>query len=515
MNKRMFLVPMVFVTIVFGCATAVGVEARSQAAEVLISSERVTITSGNQQLLFVEFEDEVEAIASADDLLLWRQDDAPQINGARLIVDGIERFSFAAPLDVEAICFKRRAEQSYDVFFGDGDGAMVHYWLSLEGEVTLQEVRRIWTNPEVEVCRVIDDSVYVDNGPLGITAFVVDEETDLTVRAVEDDFLIGSWSSASLQTEWESTDQGNFVTAAFETAPVVSGGDAADDPLILVSDYHSAWIVGTDKRWGLNAYDLEGEPVAQINRGRLNNVDGLRAPDGSFLLAASNRSSGRLDLFQADLARTSLRLLGGTDVMLNDPYGLCMGEVDDAVSVFFGGTDGVVQQWQVASDPPVFELVNTLKFDSQTEGCVVDGPGRQLFVGEEGVGIWAVDLPSQATRLVASIEDGDLVADVEGLDLCMANDWPVLVASSQGDNAFVVYKLEDGALHRLTKFKVAADLQAGIDAVSETDGLACNNQALPGYPRGVLVVQDGRNRAPEQNQNFKVVDWRQIEALLQ
>jgi 3-phytase len=58
------------------------------------------------------------------------------------------------------------------------------------------------------------------------------------------------------------------------------------------------------------------------------------------------------------------------------------------------------------------------------------------------------------------------------------------------------------------------DLTNGIDGVSETDGLTVSAAALPGYPQGVLIVQDGRNQLPQQPQNFKVVDWRKVQALI-
>lgn len=66
----------------------------------------------------------------------------------------------------------------------------------------------------------------------------------------------------------------------------------------------------------------------------------------------------------------------------------------------------------------------------------------------------------------------------------------------------------------MAKFRIVPDYARGIDGVSETDGLAVSTAALTGYPKGVLVVQDGRNRAPAAPQNFKLVDWHQIEALL-
>lgn len=51
----------------------------------------------------------------------------------------------------------------------------------------------------------------------------------------------------------------------------------------------------------------------------------------------------------------------------------------------------------------------------------------------------------------------------------------------------------------------------GIDGVSETDGLDVTSVNL-GEPwhQGMLVVQDGRNRMPVENQNFKYVPWSDI-----
>ena len=53
-----------------------------------------------------------------------------------------------------------------------------------------------------------------------------------------------------------------------------------------------------------------------------------------------------------------------------------------------------------------------------------------------------------------------------------------------------------------------------IDGVTDTDGLAATGRNIPGFPLGLLVVQDGLNTAPQETQNFKVLDWRDIDALL-
>ena len=66
-----------------------------------------------------------------------------------------------------------------------------------------------------------------------------------------------------------------------------------------------------------------------------------------------------------------------------------------------------------------------------------------------------------------------------------------LVASSQGDNAYAVYRLPDMA--PLGRFRIAA---GKFGATEETDGieLALGNFG-PDYPAGLFIAQDGRNGA--------------------
>jgi 3-phytase len=302
------------------------------------------------------------------------------------------------------------------------------------------------------------------------------------------------------------------ITPTKETEPVGSSGDAADDPAILVADQDHTWIVGTDKKWGLIAYDLDGQPQASIARGRLNNVDAVPTADG-FLLAATNRTTHSIDLFKAEPRQSKFDYLRSIPVSLDDPYGLCMGQHGNRVLIFAGGKDGEVQMWELPAEAEP-NLAETLRFDSQTEGCVYDPGQHQLFVGEEERGVWQIDLTTGQRHLFAATEDGVLVADVEGMDLCELNQERVLVVSSQGDDSFVILTL-DVPHGGGTKFKIVANEKLGIDGASETDGLACNNAAINGYPQGILVVQDGRNRAPDANQNFKIVDWRAIHTAVQ
>lgn len=306
---------------------------------------------------------------------------------------------------------------------------------------------------------------------------------------------------------------GDFVVIkpVLETEPVGQRGDAADDPAILVSGENAVWIVGTDKQSGLRVYDLQGAELHNLETGRLNNVDAVPVDDESFLVAASNRTTPAIDLYEARPDRNEISLVKRIPVDLLEPYGLCMAQLGDRVEVFVGDTTGNVQRWSIAPDLDG-TLEGEFRFDSQTEGCVVDSETETLYVGEEVRGIWSVSLDDASKRLIASVDGEQLVADVEGLDIYSDGTRKMLVASSQGDSTYVVYELPAG--EQRLKFAIGRNLALGIDGTSDTDGLAVTSAPLPGFPQGVLVVQDGYNALFYRNQNFKLVDWRAIGTLI-
>lgn len=301
------------------------------------------------------------------------------------------------------------------------------------------------------------------------------------------------------------------VEPVIETEPVRRIGDAADDPAILAGDTGPVWIVGANKQFGLHVYNLQGEELHALATGRLNNVDAVPMADGSFLVAASNRTTPAIDLYTANPARNAISLASRLPLDLAVPYGLCMARVAGEVRVYVGDKTGTVQEWTI-SDSAAGRMTATYQFGSQTEGCVVDIETNTLYVGEEDVGIWAVDLSDNTTRLVDRVGAGRLTADVEGMDIYRDARAAYLVVSSQGDNSYAVYQLPD--VVPLLRFRIRNNEQLGIDGTSDSDGLAVTSMPLPGFPEGVLVVQDGYNIALLRNQNFKIVDWRSIAALI-
>ncbi len=316
-----------------------------------------------------------------------------------------------------------------------------------------------------------------------------------------------------------------LIAATTETVPVKSSGDAADDAAIWVNvaDPSSSLILATDKRRGLAVYDLAGSERQFIERGRLNNVD-LRLNvllDGAetTLAVATNRTIRSLDVFAVSAdGQVSFRF--EQPLEMDDPYGVCMMRAGDgSAHVFVNDKNGDYQQWQLTrAGELVPALTASFALNSQPEGCVVDDRAGLLYLGEEARGVWV--MPADAGRaaemtLLDSTENAPLVADVEGMAIYQANvAQSYLLVSSQGDDSFAVYHIEDA--HRyLGSFRVQDHPELQIDGVQDTDGLDVTAHALGSdFPQGLLVVQDGDNRRPRENQNFKLIDWREVAAIL-
>lgn len=138
---------------------------------------------------------------------------------------------------------------------------------------------------------------------------------------------------------------------------------------------------------------------------------------------------------------------------------------------------GKVEQWELYDNGS--GKVDALKarsfsVGSQTEGCVADDQAGYFYIGEEDVGIWkygAEPNAGTARTLVDTAGTGrHLKADVEGLTIAYGNNGTgYLIASSQGDSTFAIYRREENNAFIKT-FKIVAG--HGIDAVSGTDGIA-------------------------------------------
>ncbi len=325
------------------------------------------------------------------------------------------------------------------------------------------------------------------------------------------------------------------VEALRETAPVASPGDAADDPAVWrnPTDPAKSLIVGTDKEWGLNVYDLSGALLASAPAGLVNNVD-LRADvlingKSGVLVAASDRTddpNGKIALYALESAPVGLRHLGHAPVVsdgVGEVYGFCLWRRSaNEVYAFIPHNNGDVRQYalDLSGPTPTSALVRDVKLSSQTEGCVVDDRTGLVYIGEEERGVWRMSAAPDsktAPAMFAALDGVRLAADVEGLAIIPEGDkGGFLIASSQNDNArtaggsaYAVYDLESGRFVR--HFRVVGS--GGVDGAADTDGLefAPSDFGAP-FNEGIFIVQDGDN-APD-NQNFKLVPGGAVKRLV-
>lgn len=314
------------------------------------------------------------------------------------------------------------------------------------------------------------------------------------------------------------------VQARGETEPVgTAAADAADDPAIWrnPADPTASLIVGTDKKAGIYVYGLDGKVRSFTDAGAVNNVD-LR-PDISIggqsgiLVAASDRNDrarAKVALLRLDPATGGLTPLGKVDAGAGEAYGICLYRDAAGLYAFVVLKDGTINQvaLDMGGTAPGGRIVRSLKLATQSEGCVVDERTGTLYVAEEDVGLWRFDAHAQGNTTPVSIAKADsvhLVADAEGLALAPSGEkGGYLIASSQGDNAYTLYRLSDHSY--AGRFRIAA---GRFGATEETDGIEmAAGDFGPAFPGGLFVAQDGHNEAGAQN--FKLVAWDDVRTAL-
>ncbi|MEH1017382.1 phytase [Micromonospora sp. CPCC 206060] len=176
----------------------------------------------------------------------------------------------------------------------------------------------------------------------------------------------------------------------------------------------------------------------------------------------------------------------------------------------------------------------------QVEGTVVDPATGVAYLAQETVGLWRIPVRGGrfqgAPQVVEHTREygvpaaydaeedecvvdhaadpgfgGRIAADVEGLTIRQQGRYDgTLVVSSQGDDTFYTY--DRRTLRPLGRFAVTDGRR--VDGSQECDGAAVVSTPLPGYPGGLLVVQDGANTpdvtGPDgearPNTNFKFLD---------
>jgi len=323
------------------------------------------------------------------------------------------------------------------------------------------------------------------------------------------------------------------VQAVLETPSVgTAGQDAADDPAVwasaspvtIMSRQTPGFVAGTDKKSGLYIYGFDGQILQFLPEGLLNNVDvveGLSVGGRpQVVLGASDRTPGKtgISLYTFDPAGTGqngVRYWGAVATDVVEPYGFCFARRGAEVHAILVGHEGELRQFILGVDAagqPTARLVRTAEIGTISEGCAADEASDALYINEENVGLWRYGLnpASGAVRtLIQPIAKDILVADAEGLTTITDASGRYLIASSQGDSTFPVWRIDGAAPEYKGRFKI---VDGAVDGVTGTDGLAAASGQVGPFPDGLVVIQDDVNDVG--TQNFKYVDWRDIRRAL-
>lgn len=312
------------------------------------------------------------------------------------------------------------------------------------------------------------------------------------------------------------------VPAAVETIVTTDPAVDADDPALWADprDPSRAVLFGTDKSDGLYVHDMDGTVRQFLPEGPLNNVD-LRQGftiDGKdyVLVAATERKKFGIAtfLFDPDTFETKPYGFIPTGKEFGEPYGFCMGRVGNTFLLIANNKSGEIRLYSLNSGAPATTatLERHLKVASQPEGCAVHDSAKKLYVGEEDVAIWRFDLAKGAGAepvRIAPVDGNRLTADVEGIAILHDRGVDYLVASSQGDATYPVWRIDGDAYHYIGRFAIEG---GAIDAVTGTDGLDAWSGPIGPFPEGAIAVHDTDDGAGQQN--FKIVDWRRVRKAL-
>lgn len=316
------------------------------------------------------------------------------------------------------------------------------------------------------------------------------------------------------------------VYATSQTKSVDSEGDAADDPAIWYNDKNAAnsRIIATDKQKGLGVYNLQGKLLSFKAVGRINNCDvQYQLEMGSEkidIIGGSNRTDNTVSIYRYNKQNSTVDSIAILKIpsLSEEIYGFCFYKNPDTQEIFSIsiGKDGLLEQNLIFFDGQSvkYKNIRNYKFDGQCEGLVADHKNGVLFIGEEDLGIWKLNLRNRNSKkeLVCDVKiQKEIIADVEGLTIYYAkNEEGYLLASSQGNNSYAIFNRKSPHQY-IGSFRIGDG--NSIDGTCETDGIDVINLHMgSNYPKGFFIAQDGENETngKENTQNFKIVPWEEV-----
>lgn len=307
------------------------------------------------------------------------------------------------------------------------------------------------------------------------------------------------------------------VYPSSETQPVSSKDDAADDIAIWINDLsvENSIIIGTNKQVGLDTYNLSGDLIKSYTFGRINNVDifqEFNVGEEKFpLVIGSNRTDNTIFLGRLYSDGSIKKILkNDPKSFIEEVYGITSYNSNDMDYVFISGKDGTLEQWLIEDNKGTINmnLIRTIKFNSIVEGLVSDSYYEKLYVAEETVGLWEININPNIDlnkKLIFDTDKRYFKPDFEGVTLYKKdNGEGYIFISIQGSNSYAVLDRKSKEFKSVFRIKKSNN----IDSVSDTDGIDLSQLSTNKFPEGLFIVQDGDN--DNQNQNFKFVNLSSI-----
>ncbi|HEY1089402.1 MAG TPA: hypothetical protein VGE37_16995, partial [Archangium sp.] len=138
-------------------------------------------------------------------------------------------------------------------------------------------------------------------------------------------------------------------------------------------------------------------------------------------------------------------------------------------------------------------------------GLVVDARTSRLYVAQPTLGLYAVN-EDGGGEFIVSIDAGTLGPLLGGVSLFHAiNGGAVLFSTSPNEDRVQLHEISGGSTAFIGSFEVG-EPDGGAARVRTPKHLDVHELPLSGFPRGVLVVQDGAGG------NYKVVDLSAVSA---
>ncbi len=274
-----------------------------------------------------------------------------------------------------------------------------------------------------------------------------------------------------------------------------------DDMCVWVhpKDPAQSTVITSDKSAGkLFVYDLEGALVQTVpvsgKPGNIDSRDGFQLGEKTCSIVAFNERDGSaIHLYAVDPETRQLSRVDDGAITTGLNYGFTLYRSPKS-GAMYGITvpdegEGYVEQYllEATSSGQISGKRVRRWAIGQAEGCVADDRTGMLYIGEEKVGIWAVDAEPDGDvpgKLLQPVGAHGLVADVEGLCLVYGGGGNAyLLASCQGKSTYYVYRLDD-ALTFVKTFTVrGATITDGIDIVYQKLGSV--------FPNGFFALHNG------------------------